>query len=131
MKINKRLQKNVNTAVKLSFRNGIIEKNAVSKYIKAFKSLPLNEAISSLSLYLKGLKLEAQKKTLEIESATPLSPTQVKQILNTLKKDFQISETKTLVNPQILGGVRVKIADQVFDSSIKDKIKQIGGIIHG
>ncbi len=121
----------VNQAVKTSFKNGKLDQTAVKKFTSLFKQLEDAEAIFSLTHYLKGLKLETEKYTLSIESKEKLTPQQVSNIATSLKKDYQFTEIINTVNPSLLGGFKVKIADVVFDSSLFTKILMIGEAING
>ena len=59
----------------------------------------------------------------EITSATELSKTQLKSLADTLKK--KIGKTVTLqthVDPDLIGGLIVKVGSQMIDSSLKTKL---------
>lgn len=102
----------------------LIEKN-VHEYIKALRTLPRTKALQALSLYLKLLRLELEKYTLTVESNLKLTESQIKQIVANFKKQYKISSVDPVVNAHLLGGLRIKIADMVYDDSIDNKILQI------
>jgi F-type H+-transporting ATPase subunit delta len=129
MKLDKRLQKIVDQMVKDTADGGKINQEKALKYVKTLKLLSKAEAIAALSQFLKRLKREQQKTTLEIESVEVLSPAQVKQVTGNLQKDFLISEVKTTINTSLLGGLRIKIGDVVFDDSVDSKYQQLKGAI--
>ncbi|MDP3733233.1 MAG: F0F1 ATP synthase subunit delta [Candidatus Daviesbacteria bacterium] len=131
MKIPKKLKKDVELAVKASFKNGKILREKVLKFTKLFKSLPTVLAISSLTLYQKGLKREVSKRTLVIESAISLSPKDMGKIKNQMSKDYPIMDTKNILNKDLIGGLRIKIGDILIDDSITGRIKMVGEVIHG
>lgn len=128
---NKQLRKLVELAIETSFQNGKLNESKVASVIKVFKKLPKAQAIFALSEYLKRLRMEINKTTLNIESAVAFSPTELKRVQNLFKKDFMVNKVETTVKPEILGGLKVKIGDNLFDYSIKTKIMQIGGLIRG
>lgn len=112
-----------------SFNKGILDNKKVSEFIRQFKKLSLNEAQFVLKEYAKALERELSKITLIIESSVPLTKEETRKITETLGKQFVISKTENLIKPSLLGGIRFKIGDMVFDNSLKNKIEQIGGVI--
>lgn len=130
--IKKQLIKIVNLAVKSSFKEDKILESQVVRVIKTFKQLKTSDAVFAMTEYMKGVKKQLREHTLTIETAVPLSQTEVGKIKKSMEKeDFKISQIQVNINPEILGGVRVRIGDTIFDSSLEGKIKKIGEIING
>lgn len=130
--INKRLRILIEKSVGESFNSkGEINEPKVAEIIKVLKKLPNVDAIVALGLYGKGLKREINKTTLEITSPVKLSATEIKNITDTAKKSFQINQTKTVLDSSLLGGLRIKIGDVVFDDTVQNKIEQMRGVING
>ncbi|MBI4037145.1 F0F1 ATP synthase subunit delta [Candidatus Daviesbacteria bacterium] len=132
MKINKQLRKTVDKLVEESFApSGQVVEKKVRLYIKALKNLPLPKAIATLTFYKTGLKRDLQKSILEIETSTPLSKVQINQITKSFKNYHTVSSVQTTLNKQLLGGLKVRLGDMVFDDTIDQKIKQLKGVIYG
>lgn len=130
--INKRLKNIVEKLVINSFTpKGEVKESLVIENTKLLKKLPFGQAIAALTLYQKGLKREILKTTLEIISSTALSPSQKKQIMKISKKTFNINKVLTKIDPLLLGGLRIKVGDMVFDDSVQNKIGQLKGVING
>jgi F0F1-type ATP synthase delta subunit len=124
MKSIKSIKKQAIKAAELSFKNGDLDENAARKFIKAFKGLPLNESVLTLNHYLRAIKSGLSKTTLLIESSVNLTAPQIKEIEASFKGK-KINETKTQLSPSILGGVRVRIGDVIFDNSVRSRINQV------
>ncbi len=126
MKRDKQLSKFIARLVITSFdgEGNLIDKN-VNEYIKALRTLPRVKALQALTLYLKMLRSELNKNTLTLESTLKLTDAQIKQIVQNFKKNYKISNVDESLNPQLLGGLRIKIADMVYDDSLDNKILQI------
>lgn len=132
MKKNKQLQKLVNKLIEVSFKDGKMAESQVTKSIKALKSLPKYQAIQALSEYLKALKREERKYTMYVEAAIPLSAAQLQKMKKIVEKRGKITKVVTSINPQILGGFKLRIGDEIWDETILGKINQIKEvIIHG
>ncbi len=132
MKIKKHLRELVKKSVCESFnKTGKLNSTAVEKLTKAFRSLPSYEAIPALSEYLNGIKRIISQSTLTIETSLSLTKTDTQKITRLLEKHYQISQTQTQINPDLLGGIRIKIGDLVVDDSLNSKIERIGVVIHG
>lgn len=127
MKSNKQFTKIIDNLMETAFKkDGNLDQKQVESHVKALKSLPIPDSIIALSEYLRRIKFELNKTTLEIETSIPLSQSQIKQITDAVKVDHQISAVKSTINPSILGGLRVKIGDVVYDDSIARRILQLG-----
>lgn len=125
MKKNKLLQKTINKLVEASFKDGKILESQVIKSIKALKSLPRYEAIKALTEYLKGIKREERKHTMYLETVVPLSHTQIQKAKKNAEKKVKITKVITNINPEILGGLKLRIGDEIWDESLVGKINQV------
>lgn len=125
MKKNKQLQKLIKNMVEVSFKDGKLLESQVVKSIKALKSASKTQAILALSEYLKALKRKQREHTLFIETTVPLSEGQITKLKKVVEKKVQVTKVITQINPEILGGFKIKIGDEVLDESLSGKIKQI------
>lgn len=127
MKINKHLSKVIDNLIETTFtERQELNQVLIEEHIQTLKSLPMPDSIFALGEYLRRIKSELAKTTLEIESSIPLAQNQVRQITEALKADHPITAVKTVINPSILGGLRVRIGDVVYDDSVSRRILQLG-----
>ncbi len=129
MKKNKLMQGIINKLLKASFQDEKISESQVVKSIKILKSLPKYEAIQALQEYLKGIKRQEREHTLVIEAATPLSLMQVKKAKKFVEKNIIISKVLVTINPEILGGFKLKVGDNTWDGSVLGSIYQIKEVV--
>lgn len=129
MKQDKQLKKIILNSVQQSFNNGRLLEAQVVRYIKFYKSLPTSKAISALTEYLKGIKRKSRKHTLVVETTCPLSLKQVQKIKKIVAKKYQITKLESKINPDILGGVRLRIGDDVYDESIQSRVTQLREVL--
>ncbi len=131
MKKNKLLQKTIKKLVDASFKDGKIIESQVIKAIKLLKSQSTPQAILSLTQYLKELKRIERKHTMYLETTIPLSPGQLKKAKKIVERSNRITKVITSINPQILGGFRLRVGDEVWDESLLSKINQVKEVISG
>ncbi len=128
----KQLQKIVKKLADASFKEGKIVESQVVKSIKILKSLSQHEAIEALADYLKSLKELERQYTMVVETSIPLPPATVKKMRKIVERKNKITKVIVNVNPEILGGFKLKIGDEVWDESILNKIHQVKEVIaHG
>lgn len=126
--IKKQLQKTVRKLVDLSFKEGRMSEIQVTRSVKLLKALPKSEAVQALVEYLKNLKRKEREHTMYIETIVPLSPTQIKRMKKIVERtDRQVKITRVLVkiNPEILGGIKLRVGDEILDESVLGKINQV------
>ncbi|QTD45213.1 F0F1 ATP synthase subunit delta [Ottowia testudinis] len=61
-----------------------------------------------------------------IQSAFPIGPAELAELKATLEKRFgRRLEPSVQVDPQLIGGVRVVVGDEVLDTSVKARLEQM------
>lgn len=121
----KNLKKIVHKLVEISFKDDSVVESQVIKSIKVLKSLPRSQAIEAITEYLKQLKLQQRQHTLYLETVIPLSSTQINKIKKIVEKKTKITKIVTQINPEILGGFKLRVGDEVWDESIIGKVTQV------
>jgi len=129
MREKKHLKKIAAKSVKLSAPQGKIHHQKVAIVMNKLKNLPKGQAIYVISKYLKGLKRKKVESVALVESAVPLSKKQLDQIQSKLSQEFIIHKLENKVNPNLLGGIKIRIGDMILDYSLQNKIAQVGKAI--
>lgn len=129
MKQDKQLKKIIFKSVQDSFSIGRLLEAQVVRHIKLYKSLPTPKAIFALTEYLKGIKRKLRQHTLVVETTTPLSLKQVEKIKKIVAKKYHITKLESKINQDILGGVRLRVGDDIYDESIQSKVIQIREVL--
>ena len=131
MKNKKQLRKLVKKMVEESIKDGVLQERKVAVFVSEVKKLSLATSIFILSEYKKRLLFELSKHTLVVESAMDVNMIELNKIKKALKGFGKIVKTEVRINPSLIGGLKIKLGDIIFDDSIKSRIAQIGGMIHG
>jgi F-type H+-transporting ATPase subunit delta len=87
----------------------------------------VRELPTMITEYLAELARRRGETTATVTSAVPLTPEQLQQLTDTLRKmlgDAMVS-IDARVEPDILGGLLVKVGSRLFDSSIRSKLQRL------
>lgn len=127
--------------IPLRTRKAILQKLAskmeLNEYLQRFLHLLVEKGrIESVNLIYLTLKAMADKKEGilrgEITSAFPLDTSQFDYILGSLEKKTgkKIIMTKQ-VNPDLIGGIFIKIEDKIIDGSVKSHLEDVQKTLAG
>ena len=126
MKINKEARQLSKELLRASFIDGRLDSGRVSSLLKSLIEKKPRHYIQVLEAYQRLLRLEVEKRTATIETATDLSPDAAQQILNNLKRQYGNDLTaRFLVNPELLGGMRIRVGSDVWDSSVRNRLHRL------
>ena len=93
----------------------------VCAYIET--QIPDNVKIPLLKDYFKRIKAVVEKQTATIETSAELSPEAFEELAAKIRNRTGAKiEIKTLVNPNLLGGIKVRCGDDVFENSVADAL---------
>ncbi len=122
---------------KLGVMAAISKKLKVSAIVSNFIAIVVNNSrAGELPAMFKGfLEKTAKAKGLvkaEIASANMLSDAQLEELKSSLSKAFKSDvEIETKVNPELIGGLVVKVGSRLFDDSIKTKLEALKNNLKG
>ncbi len=128
MKLDKDSRKLSKQLFQASFTDGRIDKQKVGVigYANSLsRSKPCN-VLGILNEYQRLVRFEIESHHAVIESATKLDDGTKKQLVANLKAKYgKETTTEFKVSPELLGGVRVKIGSDVFDSSVRERLNRL------
>jgi F-type H+-transporting ATPase subunit delta len=126
MKINKETRQLSKELLRASFTDGRLDSGRVSSLLKALIQKKPRHYIQVLEAYQRLLRLEVEKRTATIETATELSPDAGEQIVNNLKRQYGNDlSARFSVNPELLGGMRIRVGSDVWDSSVRNRLHRL------
>jgi F-type H+-transporting ATPase subunit delta len=126
MKINKETRQLSKDLLRASFTDGRLDNGRIaSLVISLIKTKPRNY-IKVLEAYKRLLRLEVEKRTATIETATEVSPDASAQIVANLKRKYGSDlATRFVVNKELLGGMRIRVGSDVWDSSVRNRLHRL------
>jgi F-type H+-transporting ATPase subunit delta len=126
MKINKETRQLAKGLLRSSFVDGRLDRDRVSALVKALIEKKPRNYIKALEAYKRLLRLEVEKRSATIETATELAPEAGEQIVANLKRKYGGDlAAKFVVNPELLGGMRIRVGSDVWDSSVRNRLHRL------
>ena len=85
------------------------------------------ELVAMATAFLAELASRRGETTVAVTSAVPLTPAQLQQLTDTLRGVLGSAKVSidARVEPDILGGLVVKVGSRLFDSSIRSKLQRL------
>ena len=85
------------------------------------------ELVAMATAFLTELASRRGETTVAVTSAVPLSPAQLQQLNDSLRSVLGSAKVSidARVEPEILGGLVVKVGSRLFDSSIRSKLQRL------
>jgi F-type H+-transporting ATPase subunit delta len=109
-----------------SFTDGKLDQEKVSQMVETIVSNKPRHYVDALKDYQRMIRLEIEKRHAVIESAMPLNRSMGEQIVANLKARYGDDlTTEFRTNPELLGGLRIKIGDDVWDGSVRNRLTRL------
>ena len=109
-----------------SFTEGKLDKEKISHMVETLLAEKPRHYVDALKDYQRLIRLETEKRHAVIESATQLNSALANQIVTNLRRRYGDDlTTEFRTNPDLLGGLRIKIGDDVWDGSVKTRLRKL------
>jgi F-type H+-transporting ATPase subunit delta len=126
MKINKETRQLSKALFRASFADGRLDNGRIAALVLSLiKEKPRNY-IKVLESYKRLLRLEVEKRSATIETASELAPSSGADIVANLKRKYGSElTTRFVVNKELLGGMRIRVGSDVWDSSVRNRLHRL------
>ena len=126
MKISKDIRQLSRTLVRDSYVDGALNRDRINSIVRTIIEKKPRNYFQLLESYQRLLRLEVEKRRATIESAVELDPEAGRQIVIDLEQKYGPGlATEYVVNPSLLGGVRVRVGSDVWDSSVRNRLERL------
>jgi len=126
MKINKEIRQLSREMLRASFTDGQIDRGKITSLVESLIAKKPRRLVDILQYYKRLVRLEIEKRHARIESSTQVSPeTSARIVENLKKKRGRDLTTEFVVNPDLLGGVRIRVGSDVWDGSVRDRLERL------
>jgi F-type H+-transporting ATPase subunit delta len=126
VKISKDIRQQSRQLVRASYLDGALNREKINSLVQSIIQDKPRNYIRLLENYQRLLRLEVEKRRATIESASELDPEAGRQIVSGLERKYGTGlTTNFIVNPALLGGVRVRVGSDVWDSSVRNRLERL------
>ena len=126
MKINKETRRASKELFRASFTDGKLDNARIASLVMVLIKKKPRHYIKLLEDFKRLLRLEVEKHTATIETATELAPDVGGQIVANLRRKYGSDlAARFVVNKELLGGMRIRVGSDVWDSSVRNRLHRL------
>ena len=126
MKVSKDALRNARQFLRLTLRNGWVDLAAAKTIVDKVIAVKPRHYLAILTAYHRLLRLELAKRHAIVESATEVAAEEQATITADLQRRHGADVTAEFrTNPELLGGIRVKLGSTVWDGSVKSRLEAL------
>lgn len=126
MKINKETRQLSKQLLRASYVDGRLDSARIASLVHSLIEKKPRNYIGVLDAYKRLLRLEVEKRTATIESASELAPDAARDLVDNLKQRYGADlSANFVVNPDLLGGMRIRVGSDVWDSSVRNRLQRL------
>jgi F-type H+-transporting ATPase subunit delta len=112
--------------LRASFTDGQLDPGRVSSLVDSLITKKPRNYIYVLKNYRRLLRLEMEKHRATIETASPVEPAISAELSGSLKKKYGSDlTTEFVVNPELLGGMRIRVGSDVWDGTVRSRLERL------
>lgn len=108
--------------------DGVLNDGKVREVLGKLQQMPRGDVLPLLKEFHRLVRLEIERTTAVVESATELPDGTKDAMRDSLLKRYagSLRETRFVVSPELLGGVKIRVGSDVFDSSVRNRLERLG-----
>ncbi len=126
MKINKEIRRLSREMLRASFTDGQLDPGRIASLVDSLIARKPRNSVEILQNYRRLLRLELEKRRARVETASEVDPeTSSKLIANLKQKYGNDLTTEFVVNPQLLGGMRIRVGSDVWDGTVRNRLERL------
>jgi len=124
MKINKEIRRLSRAMLRASFTDGQLDRGRIASLVDSLIEKKPRHYIDDLKNYSRLLRLELEKRQARVESASEVDSTTSSELVTNLKKKYGSDlTTEFVVNPELLGGMRIRVGSDVWDGTVRNRLE--------
>ena len=126
MQTTKEVRQGARELIKASFTDGQLDRGRIHAVVDSLLQSKPRNYLKVLDYYKRVLRLELEKRHARIETAWPLDPQATAQITQNLSRRYGGDlTTEFAVDPALLGGMRIRVGSDVWDSSVRNRLERL------
>jgi F-type H+-transporting ATPase subunit delta len=126
MQVTKEVRQMARELLRASSTDGQLDTGRVRSLVDAVLEKKPRNYSKILDYYKRLLRLELEKRHARIETASELDPQAANEIAQNLSRRYGTElSTEFVVNPELLGGMRVRVGSDVWDSTVRNRLERL------
>ena len=126
MKLNKEIRRLSRKMLQASFTDGQLDPGRIASLVDSLIAEKPRNYVNVLKNYKRLLRLEVEKRHATIETASEVDPAIRSEIVSNLKSKYGDDlATDFHVDPQLLGGMRIRVGSDVWDGSVRNRLERL------
>ena len=126
MKINKEIRRLSREMLRASFTDGQLDPGRIKSLVDSLIEKKPRHYIDVLKNYRRLLRLEVEKRRARVETASELDSTTSSELIANLKKKYGSDlSAEFIVNPELLGGMRIRVGSDVWDGTVRSRLERL------
>ena len=126
MKINKEIRRLSREMLRASFTDGHLDSGRITSLVDSLIARKPRNCVAILQNYMRLLRLELEKRRARIETANAVDSETSSKVTANLKKRYGNDlTTEFVVNPQLLGGMRIRVGSDVWDGTVRNRLERL------
>lgn len=126
MKLNKEIRQLSRKMLQASFTDGQLDPGRISSLVDSLIAKKPRNYINVLKNYRRLLRLELEKRHATVEASSEVDPAIRSEIVASLKSKYGNDlSTEFHVDPQLLGGMRIRVGNDVWDGSVRNRLERL------
>jgi len=126
MKLNKEIRQVSRKMLQASFTDGQLDPGRISALVDSLVTRKPRNYVDALKNYKRLLRLELEKRQATIETASEVDSAVRSEIEANLKSKYGNDlSTEFHVAPELLGGMRIRVGNDVWDGSVRNRLERL------
>jgi F-type H+-transporting ATPase subunit delta len=126
MKVNKEIRQVSRGMLRASFTDGQLDSGRIGSLVDSLIARKPRNYVDVLKNYRRLLRLELEKRRARIETASEVDPAVKSEIVASLKNKYGSElSSEFLVNPELLGGMRIRVGSDVWDGTVRNRLERL------
>lgn len=126
MKLNKEIRQVSRKMLQASFTDGQLDPGRISSLVDSLVTRKPRNYVDALKNYKRLLRLELEKRHATIETASEVDSAVRSEIEANLKSKYgNALSTEFQVDPELLGGMRIRVGNDVWDGSVRNRLERL------
>jgi F-type H+-transporting ATPase subunit delta len=126
MKLNKEIRQLSRKMLQASFTDGQLDPGRISSLVDSLIAQKPRNCIDVLKNYKRLLRLELEKRQARVEASSEVDPAIRSEIVANLKSKYGNDlSTEFHIDPQLLGGMRIRVGNDVWDGSVRNRLERL------